>query len=234
MTTVRFDAPAQPEAQGWTPATATAAGGGPDLPPGNPYLLAHHPARWAVVGDEVLPELIQISGQPGVSHTGREVRGGGGDMSGAILAAGRRGLVVIEGEREQAVSSALGSPLYRRIEVRGGAAYLDHGSVHVPGTRTVGQDPERYVAMLRAIRDVLPPPMPHVLEAVLERVERDHAAASIAADRDPLAARRRDELADHIDVLRAALDPEPAPAPKTRKPRRKAAAPPPVGDDGQE
>lgn len=235
--TVRFGQPdAQPaQREAWTPHTPTASAALPTIAPGNPFLFAHYSNRWTVDAEagEILPDLVQLSLQPGVGGVGKEVRGGGGDPSGSILSATRRGATVIVDDLEHRVSSALGGPLIARVPVRGGHVWLDYATDAIPGTPHVSTDSARRLDMLRAVRDVLQPPAPHVLEAMIETRERDHAAASMEADRNPIRARERDRIAAELDILRAALAPEEAP-PSNRRPRRKPAAPTPDGDAGQE
>jgi hypothetical protein len=222
--TVRFDAPAEaPKAEAWSPYTPTVAAALPKLPPGNPFVFAHYPTRWYVDAEsgEILPDLVSISLQTGVNGTGKEVPGGGGDPIGALNSAQRRGATLLVEERQRTIEQSIGGPLYRRVQTTGGYVWLDHATEAIPGTNQLRADDARRLTMLRAIRDVLAPPAPHVLEAMLERIERDHAEASKDADRNPLAARQADRLAAEADIVRAALAP-PEPAPTTRS-RRKAA-----------
>jgi len=222
--TVRFDAPTEaPKAEGWSPFTPSVAAALPKLPPGNPYVYAHYPTRWLVDSEsgEILPDLVSISLQPGVNGAGKEVPGGGGDPIGALNGAQRRGATLLVEDRLRSVEAALGAPLYRQECTTGGYVWLDHATEAIPGTNQTRADDGRRLAMLLAIREVLAPPAPHVLDAMLERIERDHAEAAQDADRNPLAARQAARLQAEADIVRAALAP-PEPAPTTRS-RRKAA-----------
>ena len=215
--------PTSEQPTGWSPHVGSAAAAAlPTIPPEAPWLYAHYPMRWFVDAEtgEVLPDLVQISGEPGVGGTGKEVPGGGGDMSGAILDAQRRGATVFH----DTVLSGLGHYI-RPVATRGGRVFLDLATAAIPGTAIRKIDAEKRRAMLRAFAELVPPPGEHVLDALLERAERDHAAASRDADRDPLQRRAADRHARAIEALRAALSPEPAPPPPKTRARRKTPTP---------
>ncbi len=222
----RLDQPSAPtEREAWKPHTPKAEARLSTLPPGHPFAFIHYPKRWTVDAEagEILPELVEVSLQPGACNTGKEVRGGGGDSTGAMMSVIRRGATPIIDDLQDRISARLGGPLIARVPVRGGHVWLDYATDALAGTNRLRTNADRRLAMLLAVKAELPPPADHVLETLLEGRERDHAAASMDADRNPLKARERDRLQAEIDILRAAL--APVEAPKTRKPRgRKPAA----------
>ena len=234
MTTkVRFDQPteAPPARQGFAPRQPRAAVALPRLPTGYPWLYAHYPSRWRVEGGELVPDLIQVSLQPGVSGTGREDGTGGGMADGAILDMQRRGAVVFT---DPTLGGALDGESYvARVQTRGGYTWIDYAAEPLANSAKLKIDPARRLRLLRALRDLVEPPEPHIIEAAMDRLERDHAAAYRDADRNPIKQREVARLSAELDVWRAALEQgtpapvieadEPAPKPKARRTRSKTA-----------
>jgi hypothetical protein len=221
----RVDQSPEPDAPvAWSPYGTTRSDASlPTVAPGYPWLYAHYPQNWAVdlESGEILPDLTIVPGMPGVADTGREVPGGlgGGDMSGAVLSMSKRGAKVFD--RPNAIPG-LDAPYVRPVKVRGGYAFLDYACEAIASSPAVRIDPAKRLQMLRAFRALVDPIAPHVIEAQIERAERDHANATMKAD-NPLHAREAARYAREIEIWRAALEgPVSDPTPTTR--RRKAAA----------
>jgi hypothetical protein len=210
----------QAEQQGWRPYTATQAQALPTIPAGHPWLYAHYPSRWYVdvEAGEILPDFVQVSGQSGVGGTGREVPGGGGDMSGSILQMGNRGAKVFTDTMVPGFGCYI-----RPVPTRGGVVYLDACCDAIPGTAQLRIDAKRRLDMLRKMREQLDPPGVHVIEAQIERATRDHAAAYADADRNPIAKRAAERYAREIEIWQAALEPAADPIPTTTRGRKAAA-----------
>lgn len=227
MTKVRFQpaADAEPSRQGYQPRQPAAAVELPRLQPGHPWLYAHHPSRWRVEGRELVPDLVHVSLQPGVSGTGREDGTGGGIPDGALLEMQRRGAVVFF---DTQLGGALDGESYvARVRTRGGYAWVDYAAEPIANSPQVRIDEDKRLRLLRAVRDMVPAPEPHILEAGLDRCERDHAAAYADADRNPIKQREADRLAAELEVWRAALEqgtPTPTYQTNTRKRSRAKSA----------
>lgn len=210
----RLDGNPEPTAaDGWSPNLGGAEQINlPRIPPGPPWLYAHHPNRWTVDEEagEVLPDLTTLSGEPGVNNTGKEVKGGGGDLSGAILKAQQRGFTVFT----STAIPGVGASYIRPVTTRGGVCYLPYPAEAIAGTAVIRVDADRNREMLKAFKAAykLVPPV-HVLEAMLERLKVQHARASVTADRDPLKAELAEQYAARIKVLKDTLNP-PKPARK--------------------
>lgn len=205
----------------WQPHVPAARAQLPKIPAGSPWLYAHYPHRWMIEQGEIVPDLTTVSLEPGANNAGKEVPGGGGLPDGAILAMQRRGAKVFI----DTMLPALGASYVKRVRTEGGHVWLDYAADAIPGTAQVRIDPERRIAVLRALRDQVAPPAPHVIEAIIERTERDHAAAFAEADRNPLQAREAERLAAELKIWRAALEPDAEPESHQPRRRRKASEP---------
>ena len=211
----------------WRHPAAASGGHGllPRIPPGIPWYFATYAHRWVadVEIGEIVPDLITVSATPGVCDVGAELRTPGsygmGSMGMAWARMAERGLRPVDPDEYE---RRAGAPYIYPVDVPGGKAWLDASQRAIPGSEITTVDPEARRLMLLTIRDMVPPPEPHVLEAMRARLERDHAAAYADADRDPRAARRRDHIAQQIAMIDAALALEAEPSPPTAR-RRKTA-----------
>lgn len=212
MSTVRFDGVNSKTAErGFSLPAPAAAVNLPRLEPCAPWLYGHYATCWVVLGNELVPDLHKISLQPGVNDAGQEYDDtGAGVPNGAVNAAQRRGAHVFT---DTTLSGELDEPYLRRVRARKGYVWLEHCAEPLAGSMQVKIDDAKRLHMLRTMRDMVQPPEPHIIEAAIDRCERDHAAAFADADRNPIQKRAADRLAAELEVWRAALE-QGTPTPK--------------------
>ena len=188
------------------------------MPPMAPWLYAYSQQRWRVDGDEIVPDLITFSLEPGVNHPGPEVKGGmgQGEMSGTELACARRGLKLLQ-PGDPAVQAAFNGSYIVGHPVPGGRVFLDRYGRPIPGSaRTVLDTEGRRNALVR-LRDAMGwSPPEYVLEDMRERLLQDHGAAASRKE-DPRQAALAAEYQRQIDIVSQALSPAPPPSKRSRK-----------------
>lgn len=205
---------ANPAAE-WSPVQAQAAQQLPAMPPMAPWMYAISDQRWRVDGDEIVPDLITVSLEPGVNHTGPEVKGGmgQGEISGTELACAKRGLRLLN-PGEPAAQAAFGGSYIVGHPVAGGRVFLDRYVRPIAGSARTILDAEGRRGALVRLRDALGlTPPEYVLEDMLERLLQDHGAAASRKE-DPRQAALAAEYQRQIDVIRQALSPAAPPTPK--------------------
>ena len=189
----------------------------PTIEPCEPFQYGFHPDSWRVDDDlkMVVPSLLLLVAMPGVNHVGAETGHGGGRVGTMNAIMAERGVTVLP------VDIAGGSYV-KRVRVARGYAFIPAWDIPIPGSDRTRRDPEVYARVMQAIVAAVPPPETHVLEGVLDQLAAAHATAFAAAATDPRQAATRDLLQRRIDIVRAALNPSPAPVPTPQRARKGA------------
>ena len=208
----RLDDTALPEApRGYRLPESVQGAAVSQLPRGWPWLYAYHPQRWQVQHGRIVPDLLVLSLEPGVGDTGPQYQdpttrllAPAGDPRPAIMSATRRGMIVLDPGDPRVGDYAIEHPC------RDGRVWLDRHARPIPGTAEVQIDTAASAEWRARVAAAMGwEPASHVLEAMLDRAERDHAAHVVHAGH-PLHQREAARLAAEIETIRAALAP-PAP-----------------------
>ena len=140
-----------------------------NLPPSPVFFLKYHPARWGVIGGQILPILGRLAVSPGVGAVDKR-----GDTALAEAEAAKRGWRVIPWEAIQILHPER-STYVKVYEGKRGKVHLTMWETPraVGGRVRVHVDEEGYHEWLRALIDegIIPPPDPDIVDALLEQAD---------------------------------------------------------------
>ena len=180
-----------------------------------PFLYAHHPNSWTVVGGRLIPRLRVIALQPGVSNVRKTKEGRYvlGDMKSHIAPRGWR---VIDWEHgpngESYMACVETSPDGKNIR----DSYISVFETAYPGAKDTRTDEDAYSLWASSLSpDVVPPCPVFVAEKLLEQYEtkllgfQDKLATGTSAYRGPVAQMQAavKVVSQYVDECNAAAKP---------------------------